>query len=173
MKFLCVPCDEAMRLEEVEGPDQESLTVTFCCPRCLHRISLLTNPMETQLVRALDVRIGRGMPPQPGAFHFTRSTLARRRDEAFVDRLTGGGELSNVEQAGGCPFAAVVGGGEEGAKGEEEEVRWTEEAEARIQRIPSFVRSWAKEAIEGFARERGCRLITGELLDEARHRMGL
>ncbi len=172
MKFLCVPCDEAMRLEEVEGPDQGSLTVTFCCPRCLHRISLLTNPWETQLVRALDVKIGRGTAPQPEVFHFTRSTLARKRDEAFVDRLTGGGELANADQTGRCPFAAVVREAEERGGGAKEEVRWTQEAEARIQRIPSFVRSWAKEAIEGFAREKGCLLITEELLDEARHQMG-
>jgi len=66
MKFLCVGCDEPMRLHSVEGPEQGSASVTFGCPRCSHRVALLTNPMETQLVRSLGVKIGgRGLPPAP------------------------------------------------------------------------------------------------------------
>ena len=66
MKLLCVGCDEPMRLESVDGPEQGSVGVTFGCPRCGHRVALLTNPMETQLVRSLGVKIGgRGLPPEP------------------------------------------------------------------------------------------------------------
>jgi len=66
MKLLCVGCDEPMRLESVDGPEQGSVGVTFGCPRCSHRVALLTNPMETQLVRSLGVKIGgRGVPPEP------------------------------------------------------------------------------------------------------------
>lgn len=169
MKFLCVPCDEAMKLEEVEGPDQGSLAVTFCCPQCLHRISLLTNPWETQLVKALDVKIGgRSVPSEP--LEFTRSSLAREREGAFIDMSTVGRQQSVVDQAGGCPFAAMVRGAEEPLA---EEPLWTGEAERRLERIPSFVRSWAKKAIEGFAREKGYRTITEEVMDEAREKIGM
>ncbi|MFQ5847041.1 MAG: PCP reductase family protein [Candidatus Methylomirabilales bacterium] len=66
MKFLCVACDEAMQLRSVEGPDEGSVTVTFGCPGCGHRIAMLTNPVETQLVQALGVKIGgRQVPPEP------------------------------------------------------------------------------------------------------------
>ena len=53
MKFLCIACDQAMRLAGTAGPDAGSLTVTFSCPTCGHRIAMLTNPWETQMVRTL------------------------------------------------------------------------------------------------------------------------
>lgn len=162
MKFLCVPCDEAMKLEEVEGPDPGSLTVTFCCPQCLHRIALLTNPWETQLVKALDVKIGgRSVPSEP--LEFTRSSLVGKREGAFIDS-------SAIDERGGCPFAAMVKEAEEPLAGEP---LWTGEAEKRLERIPGFVRPWAKKAIEGFARERGYRTITEEVMDEAREKIGM
>lgn len=59
MKFLCVRCDEAMKLAESGPPDaQGSLTAVFACPECGHRIAMLTNPSETQMVQSLGVRIG-------------------------------------------------------------------------------------------------------------------
>jgi DNA-directed RNA polymerase subunit RPC12/RpoP len=60
MKFLCVACDQAMRLQAAAGPDEGSLTVTFACPACGHRIAMLTNPWETQLVRTLGGEVGGG-----------------------------------------------------------------------------------------------------------------
>ncbi len=58
MKFLCVRCDEPMRLAETLPPDRGSLTVVFARPRCASRVAMLTNPHETQLVQSLGVRIG-------------------------------------------------------------------------------------------------------------------
>ena len=58
MKFLCVKCDEGMKFEESKGPEEGSVTIVFRCPECSGRVALLTNPMETQLVRSLDVQIG-------------------------------------------------------------------------------------------------------------------
>ena len=58
MKFLCLACDEGMRLLATSGPDEGSLTVTFACPGCGHRVAMLTNPWETQLVRTLGVKVG-------------------------------------------------------------------------------------------------------------------
>jgi hypothetical protein len=67
MKFLCVACDEAMKLvETADGAGGESFTVMFCCPRCERRMALLINSRETQLVRNLGLTIGgRTMPPRP------------------------------------------------------------------------------------------------------------
>jgi len=53
MKFLCVPCDEAMKITETKGPEDGSLAVVFGCPSCRRQVAMLTNPMETQMVRSL------------------------------------------------------------------------------------------------------------------------
>ncbi|MGH7427208.1 MAG: hypothetical protein ACREJ4_02405 [Candidatus Methylomirabilaceae bacterium] len=83
MKFLCVSCDEAMKIQETSGPEEGSLTVTFGCPTCQRQVALLTNPMETQIVRALDVTVG-GNRPAPDPMAFVRSALASKRDEPSV-----------------------------------------------------------------------------------------
>ncbi len=58
MKFLCVSCDEAMKLTEVVPPDRGSLTVVYQCPKCAHEFAMLTNPYETQVVGSLGVQVG-------------------------------------------------------------------------------------------------------------------
>jgi DNA-directed RNA polymerase subunit RPC12/RpoP len=59
MKFLCVTCDEPMKLQEAGPPDPRgSLTAVFACPRCDHRVAMLTNPWETEVVQSLGVKIG-------------------------------------------------------------------------------------------------------------------
>ena len=37
---------------------------------------------------------------------------------------------------------------------------WTEEAEARLNQIPAFVRGMVAKRVEGYARERGCDRVT-------------
>ena len=58
MKFLCVPCDEAMKLIEARPPERGSLSVVYRCPVCQNEIAMLTNPFETQVVGSLGVKIG-------------------------------------------------------------------------------------------------------------------
>ncbi len=58
MKFLCVSCDEAMKLIEAKPPDRGSLTIVYRCPNCDHQIAMLTNPYETQVVGSLGVQVG-------------------------------------------------------------------------------------------------------------------
>jgi DNA-directed RNA polymerase subunit RPC12/RpoP len=58
MKFLCVSCDEPMKLTEARPPERGSLTVVYRCPHCSHEIAMLTNPYETQVVGSLGVEIG-------------------------------------------------------------------------------------------------------------------
>lgn len=58
MKFLCVSCNEAMKLREVSPPDRGSLTVVYRCPSCESEFAMLTNPYETQVVGSLGVKVG-------------------------------------------------------------------------------------------------------------------
>jgi len=58
MKFLCVSCNEAMKLRKVDPPDRGSLTVLYSCPSCGQEFAMLTNPYETQVVGSLGVKVG-------------------------------------------------------------------------------------------------------------------
>jgi len=165
MKFLCLDCDQPMKLHGTEGPDEGSLTVTFRCPECGFRVAMLTNPFETQMVRSLGVKVGgRTVPPEP--FEHLRSTLADARPNAFE----GGGGASETPGSG-CPFAAALG--ESPAAAEPTGVVWAPEAERRLERIPTFIRPMARRSIERFAEERGHATITEMVMDEARSVFGM
>ena len=58
MKFLCVSCDEAMKLTLARPPERGSLTVLYRCPSCAFELAMLTNPYETQVVASLGVEVG-------------------------------------------------------------------------------------------------------------------
>ncbi|MFQ5829154.1 MAG: PCP reductase family protein [Candidatus Methylomirabilia bacterium] len=170
MKFLCVDCDEPMRLQRSEGPDEGSLTVTFACGRCGRRVAMLTNPFETQLVRSLGVKVGgRTAPPTP--FERLRSSMAQQREEAFegADAIQAR-ETAADGEGPSCPFAAMVAGQDTESPST---ISWSSEAEARAERIPSFIRPMAKKAIERYAEGKGYRRITEEVMDEARAALGM
>ena len=106
MKFLCVRCDEAMKLERVEEPEDGSLSVVFTCHACGNRMAMLTNPWETQLVRALDVKIGgRASPAEP--MEFVRSMLASGH-EAGPKAVDPRAPASGASPPSKCPFSAMV-----------------------------------------------------------------
>lgn len=165
MKFLCLDCDEPMKLHSTEGPDQGSLTVTFRCPECGFRVAMLTNPFETQMVRSLGVKVGgRSVPAEP--FENLRSTLAGARPDAFE------GDGGASDAAGpGCPFAAALGDatGVAAPGG----IPWAPEAEARLERIPAFIRPMARRSIERFAEDKGYPAVTEAVMDEARTVFGM
>jgi len=50
-------------------------------------------------------------------------------------------------------------------------LRWSKEAEGRLQRIPSFVRGVVTKRVEDYARRRGAAEVTPELMREARRSM--
>ncbi len=78
MKFLCLQCDEPMKLTEVQRPGDQTMTVAFECDSCGFEFTLLANPMETQLVHGLDYELGgRVVPKQP--FELVRTSLADGR----------------------------------------------------------------------------------------------
>ena len=157
MKFLCVECDEPMKLKDTKGPDEGSMTVVFACPKCERQIAMLTNQMETQMVRSLDVKLG-GDESQAEPMGTIRSSLAQRH-----------GETDRKESGSKCPFTGAVADAFE-ASGE---TVWTQEAEERLGRIPPFARSMAKEGIERHAREKGYKEISDAVMEEVRDQFAM
>ena len=186
MKFLCVRCDEAMKLERVEGPEDGSLSILFACIACGNRVAMLANPRETQLVRALDVKIGgRSSPAEP--MEFVRSMLVSGRD-AGLDAA------GSTAAPSGCPFSAMAnlaaerpgpvgepGSRRAGDAGQPEQISglpdsqivWSPEAVIRLDRIPEFIRPMIRQGIEQFAAKRGYRRITEDVMVEARGGLGM
>ena len=148
MKFLCVRCDEPMKIRSAAPPENGSITAVFACPSCSHQIAMLTNAHETQLVQSLGVRIG----PAVAA--------------------SAAGSETNVAaeaEAGGCPFAGMLS--EMEAVGDE--VTWTPEALARLENIPEFVRPMAKQGVEHYAKSNGHAVVDDAVMEEARGRFGM
>src|SRR2546428_204161 len=122
MKFLCLDCDQPMKLHSTEGPDEGSLSVTFRCPECGFRVAMLTNPFETQMVQSLGVKVGgRTVPAEP--FENLRATMAGGRPDAFEGTGEAGRARSlpaPAPRAGGAAPAAPApapGGGAPRAPG--------------------------------------------------------
>jgi hypothetical protein len=163
MKFLCLSCDEGMKLEAASGPREGSLEATFVCPRCRYRVAMLTNPWETQLVQTLGVKVGgRAAPASP--YEQVLGSLVRSGSEAQ--------RTSDNDRTGpGCPFAEMLGPAEPTTSGPG--ILWTDAAKLRIERIPGFIRPMVQRAIERYALEQRHQLITDAIMDEARSRLGM
>ena len=145
MKFLCLPCDTQMTFSERQQPGDGTFAAAFTCPACGRAVALLANPMETQLVGALGVRIG-GSELDPAPMEHTRGAVAGRAD-AFVD----------------APATAPPTG----------RPRWSPEAQERLSHVPSFVRGMVKKIYGEFAIDHGIAEITPEVMDRARRELGL
>jgi hypothetical protein len=149
MKFLCVDCDEQMDFETREQPGDGTFGASFVCPRCKRRIAMLANPMETQLVNSLGVKIGgRTLDEQP--MELIRGNLAGR-DDAFRDDLA---PLQHHVEATARP-------------------RWSAEGVERLGRVPSFVRGMVKKIYTEYAVDHGIAEITPDVMDRARQDLGL
>ncbi len=149
MKFLCVECDRQMQFEERQLPGDGTLAAAFRCPRCGRAVALLTNPMETQLVASLGVKIGgTTLPPQP--LETVRAMVATGKADAFD------------EGAAGDAVPPRAGG-----------VTWSLAAEERLARVPGFVRGMVKRIYADYAKDRGIGEITPVVMDTARRELGL
>ncbi len=169
MKFLCVPCDSPMKLQTVGPPDRGSLSVVYACPECGYEMAMLTNAYETQVVQSLGVRIG---PSGPST---GLGTGPGNGEGALAGGSAGAGASTSK-----CPFSAMIPAAEgvrpDGAPGETGRpipVRWTAAAEARLEKVPEFVRPMARVGIERFARENGSLEVDEKILDEAREFFGM
>ncbi len=160
MKFLCIACDESMKITRADPPDGGSISAVFACPSCSHQIAMLTNAHETQLVQSLGVKIGPGTT-----------------NAAAVPAVAGDGAAATADsaaaraEAGGCPFAGMVG--EMEARKADGGIAWTAEAEARLQNIPEFVRPMAKQGIEHYAKSNGHAVVDDAVMEEARGQFGM
>ena len=84
MKFLCIGCDAVMEFAERQTPGDGTLTAVFRCPTCEREIAMLANPMETQLVSGLGIKVGgRTVPEQP--FEVATTAIAEGRPDAFAE----------------------------------------------------------------------------------------
>jgi hypothetical protein len=163
MKFLCLSCDEGMKLETASGPHDGSLEATFVCPRCRFRVALLTNPWETQLVQTLGVKVG-GRTAAASPYEQVLGSLGPSASEAQ-------GPRADQPTSPGCPFADMLGQVEPTAS--PPGILWSDAAKLRIERIPSFIRPMVQRAIERYAQEQGHPLITDAIMDEARAKLGM
>ncbi|MGH8436216.1 MAG: PCP reductase family protein [Pseudomonas sp.] len=78
-----------MEFAERQLPGDGTLIAVFRCPACAREMALLTNPMETQLVSGLGIKVGgRTVPEQP--LELTTSALAEGRPEAFAEEAAPG-----------------------------------------------------------------------------------
>lgn len=154
MKFLCVECDEQMIFEQRQLPGDGTLAAAFRCPGCERVVAMLTNPMETQLVSSLGIKIGGSeVPEQP--LQLVRSNVAGGRDDAFVE----------PEES---PAEASAPMGRNGAG-----VLWSLAAVERLEGVPRFVRGMVKRIYTDYARENGITEITPAVMDRARSDLGL
>jgi hypothetical protein len=164
MKFLCVPCDEAMRMTNSGAPGDGSMTVVFKCPSCGRETAMLTNAMETQMVRSLGVKIG-GRSTAAEPMELVRASLAGATQSSAP--------TGDTDETGSkCPFSGVVADALSRAEGAPDLV-WTAEAEARIERIPFFAREMARKGVERHARENGHVKIDNAVIDEVKDRFGM
>ena len=166
MKFLCVDCDQAMALTETRGPDNGSLTVVFRCPQCHRKIAMLTNSMETQMVHSLGVSIG-GRDSEVPPMETIQSSLVGYDDAGDTNESRNDGGQSST----GCPFSATVA--ESGAAPLTDVLEWTHEAENRMSRIPSFIRSMVQKGVEDYARNQGETTVDVEMLEAVRKNFGM
>jgi hypothetical protein len=182
MKFLCMQCESFMTFEKVQLPGEQSLGVTFGCPKCGNKVAMVTNPGETAMVQALGVKLG-GRTTAPEPMELTRETLkeeprmAQTAQTAKASPSVAEGEPSS---GGTCPFSTMVAqmkGSAPGNAGGESvsapvEPVWSLEAQERLNKIPSFMRPMVQMGIESYAKKQGIANITPEVMDASKNDAG-
>lgn len=143
MKFLCIDCDAQMVFDERNEPGDGTFAAAFRCPTCGRRVAMLANPLETQLVGSLGVKIG-GETLEQQPMEFVRGKMLGR-DDAFQD----------------APVDAA------------HTPRWVPESEERLARVPNFVRGMVKKIYNDWAVQNGVTEITPAVMDRARSDLGL
>jgi len=144
-----------MDFAERQLPGDGTLTAVFHCSSCGRDVAMLTNPMETQLVSSMGVKIGgREVPAQP--LEMVRTSLDGGREEAFD---ISGDIPRRKEEEESLPRPGTVG--------------WNLEAKQRLEKVPSFVRGMVKRIYIDWAKENGVGEMTPAVMDRARTDLGL
>ena len=94
----------------------------------------------------------------------------RARAHALTGDLLGPDDACAYEPAGDAPVVEPARAVTYGAT-REAELAWSDDARARLERIPSFVRGVVTERVERFARERGYARVDLEVMAEVRREM--
>jgi hypothetical protein len=191
MKFLCVPCDSPMKLQSVGPPERGSLSVVYSCPECGYEMAMLTNAYETQVVQSLGVRIGPAeeaagagnsaggcpfsamIPSAEGALHSSSARSAPAGAERGEGAPASDGARGSSRLRAEGASASLAGASAEAGGAEPPGLGWTAAAEARLLKVPAFVRPMARTGIERFARERGAVEVDEQILDAARDFFGM
>jgi hypothetical protein len=175
VKFLCVPCDQPMKLATVGPPDRGSLSVLYSCPACGYEMAMLTNPYETQIVQSLGVKVG-GATAE-GAAADAAAEGSRCPFAGMIGASDAAGAAAGepgAPTAGGPALAtSASGAGAAAVVPRAADPIWTETASERMKAVPAFVRPMARTGIERFARDRGYATIDEKVLEEARAFFGM
>ena len=178
-----------MTFEKVEKPAEGTLGVFFACPSCEAKVSMVTNPGETQMVSSLGVQLG-GRTVAQTPLEMTRNTLKEEVGSGVGDMAAylndkiqagqtaaaaAGGEKKEGE-AGGCPFSAMVaqmglttGSSSTGTKTDEAALSWSADAQERLGKLPSFVQPMVKGSVETYARKNGYTTVTLQVMDDSKN----
>ncbi len=189
MKFVCLNCETYMSFEKVEKPAEGSLGVFFACPSCEAKVSMVTNPGETQMVSSLGVQLG-GRTVEPSPLEMTRGTLKEDVGTpapsgsmaAYLNEKIGAGQSATPApgatakegESGGCPFSAMVAqmgltSGESSTGTQPAALQWSPDAQERLDKLPSFVQPMVKGSVETFARKNGYTTVTLQVMDDSKN----
>ncbi len=157
MRFVCLECDEPMKLMGTKPTDGGALSLQYECPQCSWGVAMLTNAQETQVVASLGVEIGPGGSDAPLPAAASKCPIAGVAARAMQAPGESASEVSGPLMEADSSATPV----------------WTEVAEARLGKIPFFVRPMAKSGIEKFAKERGYAQIDEDVLEEAKGHFGM
>jgi hypothetical protein len=150
MKFLCLTCDAQMNVAENRRQREDgTLAIVLECPECFGQVGMLTNPMETKMLDALDVSVC----PVGGKNRAAEAATTAAAPAA----------------ASKCPVAGMT----EAMSSDGPALEWTDAAERRLANLPGFVRPMIQAGIESFARKHGRALVDDSVMDEARAAMGM
>ncbi|MEW6323854.1 MAG: PCP reductase family protein [Nitrospirota bacterium] len=164
MKFVCRKCETFMLFEKLESPAEASLGITFECPECGARFSMVTNPGETSMVQALGVKLG-GRTAPAGPMELTRETLKEPNVDEAVTAQGSGKSASGGAGGGSCPFSSMISGMQQPAR----QLEWSREALERMEKVPSFVKPMLQTSVEAYAKKNGITLITPAVMEASKH----
>ena len=150
MKFLCIACDTVMDFAERQIPGDGTLAAVFECGSCDREVAMLTNPMETQLVSSMGVKIGgREVPAQP--MELARTSMEGGSEDVFDPTD------EPIQDQTAHPLR----------------VTWTSEAVGRLDNVPTFVRGMVKRIYTDWAQQNGVNEMNPQIMDRARSELGL
>ena len=144
MKFRCEECQETMEFVS-NDTDRASgvMAIRYSCPNCGRRISMVTNPGETQLVSSLGVTIGHETLSEGGAGPMGQIRRSLEGEAGWSDGR-------------GLPDPV-----------------WTEAAEKRLAAAPAFVQGMVRRLYTDWARRNGYSEVSPAVMSMARDALGM